>query len=221
MLLTEIIKNSTTAIERYRAVVEKKQNIDSYKKALSYLEQSIKSLQQATDCAVAMQASEIVTATVMDEATRDELLDCINNCGNGVAKTKLTLESVKLLQSKVAAVESQLKIVWGDAASSYAAATKGYLTTIGGLSSNPARAREIIVNIDKATTGKPSPRAIDVVTVNVSAAKKIVDDFALNADIESFLHKVSSHQATISDLTPTIMDWLREKNLMGKLQITF
>lgn len=46
---------------------------------------------------------------------------------------------------------------------------------------------------------------------DVSEAKKIADEFSLNPEIEVFLKKVSSLQATVADLTPDILTWLKGK----------
>ena len=51
--------------------------------------------------------------------------------------------------------------------------------------------------------------------------KKIADEFSLNPEIEVFLKKVSALQATVADLTPDTLTWLKEKNLTSKLKIRF
>ena len=43
----------------------------------------------------------------------------------------------------------------------------------------------------------------------------------LNPEIEAFLQKVSSQQATIVDLTPNVLTWLKEKKLTSKLKVRF
>ena len=40
-------------------------------------------------------------------------------------------------------------------------------------------------------------------------------------EIERFLKKVSAQQATVIDLTPNVLAWLKEKNLTGKLRVRF
>lgn len=59
-------------------------------------------------------------------------------------------------------------------------------------------------------------RKDDVVTF-----EELADEFSLNPEIEVFLKKVSSLQATVADLTPDILTWLKGKNLTSKLKIRF
>ena len=221
MLLTETIKNSTSAIKKRRAAIESKQHAETYARALAQLSQTTGSIKDALDCATAIKESGIVEAPVMDEATRSDLLACINDCGNGISEMKLTMEAVRLLKSKGDAVSAQMKVVWRDASSKYSEGPKGYLSMIGSLSQDPKRAKELSENITKTVSGDPSINAVKSLVSDVAEAKKIADEFSLNPEIEDFLKKVSLQRATVLDLTPNILTWLKEKNLTGKLKIRF
>lgn len=221
MLLTEIIKNSTSAIKKRRATIESKQHAETYAKALVQLAQTIESIKSTLDCAVAMKESGIVSTPLMDEISRGDLLACINDCGNGISEMQLTLEAVKLLKSKGDAFTAQIKIVWRDAAQKYSDGPKVYLSMIGGLSNNPKRAKELAENISKTVSGDPSIKAVNSLVSDVAEANQVTEQFSLNSKIELFLKKVSSQGATVSDLTPEVLAWLQEKKLMSKLKIRF
>lgn len=221
MLLTDTIKNSTSAIKKRRATIASKQHAETYAKALAQLAQTTESIKATLDCATVMKESGIVDTPLMDETTRSDLLTCINDCGNGVSEMKLTLEAVRLLKSKGDAVATQIKIVWRDTSVRYSDGSKGYLSMIGGLSGNPKRAKELADNITKTVAGDPSIKAIKNLVADVAEAKEIIDKFSLNPEIEDFLKKVSLQRATVGDLTPNILAWLKDKNLTGKLKIHF
>ena len=168
-----------------------------------------------------MKEKGIVSTSLMDEPTRNELLACIDDCGNGVSEMRLTLETVRLLKSKGDAVAAQIKIVWRDAAQKYSDGPKGYLSMIGGLSNDPKRAKDLTDSITQTVAGNPSIKAVNSLVSYVAEAKQITDQVSLNPEIEDFLKKVSSQRATVLDLTPNIMAWLKEKNLNQKLKIRF
>lgn len=221
MLITETIKNSTSAIKQRRAAIESKQTAETYAKALAQLAQAAESIKGTLDCAAAMKEKGFVSTPLMDEPTRSELQACIDDCGNGVSEMQLTLETVRLLKSKGDAVATQIKIVWRDAAQRYSDGSKGYLSMIGGLSNDPKRAKELADKITQTVAGDPSIKAINSLVSDVAEAKQIASKFSLNPEIEDFLKKVSSQQATVLDLTPSILAWLKEKNLTSKLKIKF
>lgn len=124
-------------------------------------------------------------------------------------------------KAKGDAVAEQIKIVWKDAATKYAEGTKGYLSMIGGLTDNPKQAKELADSISKTVNGALSVTSIKKLVADVDEAKRITHGFSLNPEIEAFLQKVSSQQATIVDLTPNVLTWLKEKKLTSKLKVRF
>lgn len=221
MLLTETIKNSTSAIQKRRIVQERKKSAEDYAKALARLAQVSDALKVTLDCATEMKTNDIVEQPLMMQQTRDELIECANNCGKGVFDGTLTLDMVTVLKAKSDAVAVQINIVWKDAAAKYSEGTKGYLSMIGGLSDDPKHAKELADNITKTVDGALSISAIKKLVADVAEAQKITEAFSLNPEVEVFLKKVSSQQATVVDLTPNILTWLKEKKLTSKLKIRF
>ena len=221
MLLTETIKNSTSAITKRRAAQENKQNAENYGKAITQLDQTTLMIRATLECANALKEKGIVSSPVLDGDTRGDILDSFDSCGNGIEEMNLSVETVKLLRSKGEAFFTKIKLAWKDNARKYSEGTTGYLSMIAGLSPDPQKARELAEAITKAADGDPSVKAIERFVANVEEAKKITDAFALNSEIEAFLKKVSSQQATALDLTPGILAWLREKNLTSKIKLRF
>lgn len=221
MLLTETIKNCTSAIKKRRATLESKQHAEAYGKALAQLALATEGLKSTLDCAAAIKDNGIVDTPLMDDVTRNELLACIDDCGNGVSEITLTLDTVRLLKSKGDAIAAQIKIIWKDAAGKYSEGTKGYLSMIGGLSVDPKRSRELADNIGKLVAGDPTIGGVKSLVFDVAEAKKIVEAFSLSPEIERFLKKVSAQQATVVDVTPNVLAWLQDKGLAHKLKVRF
>ena len=221
MLLTETIKNSTSAIQRRRTAQESKQSAEAYASALAQLNTASENLKSMIKCAAALKEKGIVSQPLMLAQTREDLIECTNNCGQGLFDGSLTGDMVAVLKTKSEAFSGHIQIVWKDAAQKYAEGIQGYLSMIGGLSSDPKKATELLEKIKKLTDGNLSTGAIDSLVDNVAQAKVITDGFSLNENIEKFLKKVSTRQATILDLTPEVQKWLSEKHLSGKLKISF
>ncbi len=221
MLLVDSIKNTTTAIQRRRNAQESKQSAATYASALRQLSLVSDSLRTAMTCAESMKTKKIVDHPVVPSQTRDDLVDCINNCGKAISDVELTPDMVSILKAKTDNLSGQILIAWKEASVNYSEGTRGYLSMIGGLTDNPKAATELSEKIKGLTESSVSLKNIDDLVESVSKAKTLTDSFSLNADIEVFLKKVSSRQATIRDLTPGILKWLKEKNLMDKLNINY
>ena len=80
---------------------------------------------------------------------------------------------------------------------------------------------EYFDSISKTVNGALSVTSIKKLVADVDEAKRITHGFSLNPEIEAFLQKVSSQQATIVDLTPNVLTWLKEKKLTSKLKVRF
>ena len=224
MLLTETIRKSTTAIMLRQKAADSKEKAESYFNALVKLDKTAKAIEKTLLCATEMRAKGIVTTPVVSESVRSDLLSCIDSCGNGVSpdsEEQLTIEAVKLLQSKGDAIAASMKVIWKNAATNYAKGSTGYLSMIGNLTDNPKQAKDLVERINKTATGDPSILAISNLVEDVATAKKITEDFSISPKIVYFLKKVSAQQATVADLTPEVTAWLKEKRLMGKLKIRF
>lgn len=221
MLLTETIKHSTSAIQKRRTVQENKKSAEDYSKALEQLTQASNALKTTLDCAAEMKSKGIVEHPLILQQMRDELVEHANNCGKGVFDGTLALDIVIAFKTKSDAVAGQIKIVWKDAATKYADGTKGYLSMIGGLTDDPKHARELADSISETVAGTLSIAAVKKLVADVAEAKRIADAFSLNPEIEAFLKKVSFQQATVIDLTPKVLSWLKEKKLTRKLKVRF
>lgn len=224
MLLTETIQKSATAIKLRRNATDNRAKAESYFKALTQLDQTAKNIEDTLKCAIEMKSQGIVAEPILVVEVKADLLACIDSCGNGVSpdsEEELSLATVKLLASKGDAIASSIKIVWKDAANTYAKEPTGYLSMIGSLTDSPKQAKELVDGITKTAEGDPSIKAISKLVTDVAAAKKITEAFSISPKIESFLKKVSSQQATVADLTPDVTAWLEEKKLMEKLKIRF
>ena len=57
--------------------------------------------------------------------------------------------------------------------------------------------------------------------VGMKEADDIIQNLGLVDEVVNFLNKVSLGSATIYDLKPGVMKWIKEKDMAGKLSINF
>ena len=204
MLLTETIKRSTSAIQMRRTAQENQQSAANYMRALGQLAQASDDLKTALSCATEMKANGLVDQPLLTRQMCDSLTDSVNDCGKGIYDGKLTGDMVKVLKTRGESFINQMQNRWREAAVQYSEGVRGYLSLIGELSDDPARAKKI-----------------HSLMADVAEAKRIIDAFSISPGVEIFLKKVSAQQATVFDLTPDILAWLKEKNLTSRLKVKF
>ena len=221
MKLTNSISSCVHALNAKRSAEQDKQAAQKYTGALNGLAKSSADLRALCDVISKLSEARIITEPVLNSATRDQLLDCLNDCGNGVHENTFSIELVKTLNANIELAHGQVQSRWNSEASRYAGDTTDYLLMTASLTGDPKGSRELADRIKKSADEAPTVKSINQLVKDVAQAKQITDAFSLNPTIEWFLRKVSKQQATILDLTPEVLAWLKEKRLMDKLKIRF
>ena len=153
---------------------------------------------------------------------KDSLQNAVNTCGQKTSDYALDASTVTVLKHSIKLCRERTKDVWKDAADQIAGGVEGSLSSLKSLLSNKDEAEDLLEALGKAKVSIPgSPKAIDVFLENVKKGKELVDGLHLDDEAEKFISKVRMQQATVEDLTPHIMDWLKKNNLTGQIKVRF
>ena len=64
-------------------------------------------------------------------------------------------------------------------------------------------------------------RATVFIKESIAYCKNNIKNVVDNKEIEEFLKKISENKATIFDLKPEIIDWIKSQSLENKIALTF
>ena len=220
-MISESMKRSIAAIQHKRSAQERKLSIDTQTSALAQLDAVCRHARSLFECCTAIQQSGILSENLLTENTKQQLMDSISYCGNAVADHALSKDAVFALSSTVKAAENEVSQVWKAKATSYTEGAKGYLSLIAGLTVDPNGARMLASRISNICNESPTAKSVQTLLTDVSKAKEIIAHFSIEPEIEIFLKKVSTQQATVSDLTSEVLSWLKDQGLTGKLKVNF
>jgi len=221
MLLSETINNSINAINEKRAAQGRKNSVEAFSTELANLNTACSQLRTVTTCIKELKKLGIMSTPVMASTNRDELLSSINDCGSGIEDGSLSRDTVKIFTSHVNTAKAELNIAWQANAGAYSDGPRGYISIIAELTADPKKTRALERTIQEIASSAISLKQINDLVSSVTAANELKACFSLEPEIQIFLQKVSSEQATVADLTPTVQEWLKEKKLMRKLKISF
>lgn len=220
-MLTNTIASCITAVQDKRAASERKKSLDEYEAALTKLNEGCSIMDTVQKCCDALAKHGIHGTAIFKESTQKDILDAIDTCGRDLAEGSLGNESVNTFLSAAKIAKAELNATWQKVAPAFSDGTAGYLSMIAGLADNPAVARELSTKIQKLSRESISEKNINELASKITLAKTTTSSFSLKPEIEAFLKKVSSGQATVADLSPVAQDWLTEKGLKQKLRICF
>ena len=198
------------------------------KAAVDKLNTDLKSLKSTADklhllaeVIQAMQTSGIAAAVLTSEQL-DSLNRCINVCGEKASNSTLSSSDVSALNSAFGTCQLAAEQVWKASASDKADGVYNSLNSLKGLLPNRSNTEELLRRLasNKSTLPK-SDQVVYNFLNDVESAQKLVNSLQLDAEIELFIVKVLSQQATITDLNDHVLNWIKENHLTGKLKIRF
>ena len=136
----------------------------------------------------------------------------------GYVETK----SLELVNSKIIELERDLKERWKTHYEAQTQSLRMTIVSIENIVPDQNEAFRVINSLDPNKSQWPVNDArIDLINSNINLGNSIIANLGVNKEIEVFLSKISSNKATIFDLTPDILNWIKDKNLEGKIGLTF
>lgn len=220
-MIIDSINACVTAINQKKTTLQKKQSADEFQKTLASLSKECQRLGNLLDILNGMKNSHIADSSTLDSELKSELLEAIDRCGEELENGPLSKENVQVFGVRTKQLEKELSAAWKSCSLRYSEGVSGYLGIIQGLSDNPQEIKKLQDEIAKLTTDAPTPDSVQKLSSDVTRAKAIVERFSIKPEVEAFLKKVASKQATVTDLSPNVMTWLKKQGLLMKLRITF
>jgi len=221
MLLVDTIAKCTAAIQKKAATQQRKQADEAFAHAIGRLSQVNDALNETLICMTELRNKNISNTPILHKQTQEELLACVNACGRSLGEGTLDLSEVNAISANLKTAQAELAAAWSRDAVTFADGAKGYLTIICGLTDDPKSVRELAKSIGDIMVSPVSRKQINALVSKVDEANKITSNFPLKPEIEVFLKKVSAQRASIADLTPNILEWLREHKLREKFKVNF
>ena len=198
------------------------------KAAVEKLNADLKSLKNVADglrllaeVIQTMQTSGI-TSAVLTSQQLDSLNRCINICGEKTSNSTLSTSDVSALNSTFGTCQLAAEQVWKASASEKADGVYGSLNSLKGLLPNRSNTEELLKRLsnNKNTLPKSGQAVYDFLN-DVESAQKLVNSLQLDAEIEIFIVKVITQQATVTDRNDHVLSWIKDNHLTSKLKIRF
>lgn len=220
-MITDSIQSCISAVKQKQDALRSKQSFEEYQKTLALLSVECQNLERSLDTIDSIEKNKISDMPLLDNGTKTELLEAIDDCGIALENGQLGKESVQVFGSRAKQLQRDLTAAWKVCATHYADSVSGYLGIVQGLTDRPKEVADLRDQIIKLTSSDPTVVATKRLASDVTQANGIISQFSLKPEIEVFLRKVSSKTATVKDVTPEVLSWLESKKLVDKLRVSF
>ena len=220
-MITDSIQSCIVVIKEKQDVLRNKQSYEDYQKSLASLSKECQSLESSLDTLDSIKKYKISDSPLLNYGTKTDLLNAIDQCGEALANGRLSKEAIQVFGSHTKQLQRELAASWKMCAGHYAEGVTGYLGIIQGFTDNPKEVDELRTRIGNLANGDPAPTAVKKLSADVTQANAIISKFSLKPEIEVFLKKVAAKRATVSDLSPEVLNWLSDQKLLEKLKLSF
>ena len=220
MILESLQSTNSTILDSVQAT-SNKQAAKAFKGQVNALSQCTSQLEQLLNLIKVMQEKKI-SHKVFTVEIKDSLQDAVDTCGQKINDHTLDVSTVTALKNAIELCRKNVDITWKEAANDLSNGVENSLASLKGLLQNKQEAEELLEALQKAKVSIPgSSKAIDTFLENVKRGKGLIDGLHLDEETEKFIIKVRTQQATVADLSPHIMDWLKENNLTRQIKVKF
>lgn len=220
-MITDSIQSCISAVKQKPDALRTKQSFEEYQKTLASLSTECQNLEHSLDTIDSIEKNKISASPLLDNGTKEELLEAINDCGIALENGQLSKESVQVFGSRTKQLQRDLTAAWKVCATHFADSVTGYLGIVQGLTDKPKEVADLREQIIKLASSDPTVMATKRFAANVAQANGIISQFSLKPELEVFLKKVSSKTATVKDVTPEVLSWLESQKLIDKLRVSF
>lgn len=147
----------------------------------------------------------------------DQLKDLLKSLNDCVFDSFVDEEMYKISEKNFKIVEKQIKSEWELFHKSKTISIKNTLNIIFNI--NKFNVERCLIDISAAEKWESDIQKYQQMKKGLDDAQNLIANLNLNDDVVAFLKKISTKRATITDLTPEIIDWIYKENLEKKIKI--
>ena len=222
-MIIEKLQSANSVILDSVNAANNKHAAEMFKNQLLSLNTLSTQLEQLLNIINAIQEKGIASHIVTGEL-KETLQNAVDSCGQKTIDHSLDAGTVLALKNAINLCRSAVNTIWRDSANKTCTPVIESLKSLKGILGETREAELIIDELERAKTNTPtSVNALDKYISNVNRGKQIVEEMHFDSDqeVKLFIEKVRSQRATISNLTPHVLEWLEKNHLSNKIKLRF
>lgn len=220
-MIIDTLKSTNSVMLDSIQVTNNKQAAKTFKEQIVALGLCTPTLEQLLVVIETLRVKEIASGILTPEL-KETLQTTVDNCGEKTNDHTLDAASIQALKNAIDLCKTATESAWKDAADKQCTTVIDSLTSLKNLLPDKREAEELIETLGNTKIKLPtSAKVIDDFLNKVKRGKEITDGLHLDDKIEKFIEKVKLQRATVSDLSPDILGWLKENDLMNVMKVRF
>lgn len=153
---------------------------------------------------------------------KQKLLDLLEMCAGALEGGRIQETTATVVQKELKFIKKEIIEEWAVKYRHITYHKTNMLQNVKGVAPDQSRINIAINKIIKGANWNFNDNMLDLMQVGIKESDEIIQSLGLTSDeVIEFLNKVSVGKATVMDLTPAVLSWIKEKDLSGKLVIAF
>lgn len=220
-MIIDTLKPTNSVMLDSIQITNNKQAAKTFKEQVIALGLCTPTLEQLLNVITALKKKGIAPGILTAEL-KETLQTSVDNCGEKTNDHTLDSTTVQALKNAIDLCKTATESAWKEEADHQCSTVIDSLTSLKNLLPDKQEADDLLEALNNAKIKMPtSSKGIDDFLNKVNRGKEIVDGLHLDSEVEKFISKVKLQRATVSDLTPHILDWLKENDLMNTMKVRF
>lgn len=163
-----------------------------------------------------------IAPDIFTSELKETLQTSVDSCGEKANDHTLDAPTVQALKNAIDLCKTATESAWKTAADKQCTTVIESLTSLNSLLPDKKEADELLDALGNAKVKMPmSSKGIGDFLTKVKRGKEIVNGLHLDDEAEKFIDKVKMQKATVNDLTPHVLEWLRANDLMNTMKVRF
>ena len=220
-MILETLKQVNSAMLDSIQVTTNKQAAKIFKEQVMQLGVITAQLEKILNIIICFNEKEI-SKDFFTQELKESLQTTVDNCGEKVNDHTLDTATVLALKNVYNLCKTATDNAWSESANNKSEEVVSSLVSLRNLLPDKKAADELLEEMNSAKVKIPtSSKAIQSFLDNIEKGKQIVNGLNLDDETEKFINKVKIQKATVADLTPHILQWITDNNLMNTLKVRF
>lgn len=220
-MILDTLKATNSVMLDSIQVTNNKQAAKTFKEQVIALGACTPTLEQLLNVIIALKDKQIAPGILTAEL-KDTLQTTVDNCGEKTNDHTLDATTVQALKNAIDLCKTATEGAWKDAADKQCSTVMDSLTSLKSLLPDKKEVDDLLEALGNVKIKIPtSAKSIDEFLGKVARGKEIVDGLHLDDEVEKFINKVKLQKATVNDLTPHILAWLKANDLMNTMKVRF
>ncbi len=218
MMIFNALQNSITEMEQIASLEKAAQNIQKQEKIDNMFSEAVYAANKTVNL-LDMSYQKFDFKLSEDEYKRIESL--LNKCILAIDKGMIQKDTASYIPQELDKIKKIITDKWQLHFHNITDQKIKMLNTVRGISGEPIKVDATIKMMQSGAIWGDKEESFNKLESGILQANQIIKDLDLIDEVTLFFEKVVSGKASMGDLTPEIVSWIKGKDLLTRLKINF